>query len=307
MRYPITAVTGAGGFVGSGLVQHLRARNWPVIAVRRGVEASFDGNEARADITRPEHMARLVDQGFRADVIVHLAGLVQVSLAADATTAAGCRPGQAMVEPLYAANVLGAANVVDLARACGARKIVFASSQTVYGFGTQGTADENTPLRPLEHYAASKVCAERLLATAAEQGVSVVVLRFPGIYSPDRDNGAVYTMCRSALESGRITLRPECAIPFDILALADLLPAVEAAIQHQGGPFEVFNLSSGEACSLELLAEQIAAQVSGTQVEKAGASQPSFRMNATRANRMLNWCPAPTNQRLAEVLAALKK
>lgn len=307
MRHPLIAVTGAGGFVGSSLVRHLRGMDCPVLAVRRGEKAWVEAHEARADFTRAEHMVGLVEQGFRADVIVHLAGRVEVSLVSDASAKSGCRPGQARVESLYAANVLGVANVVDLARACGATKIVFASSQTVYGFGEHGEADESTPLRPLEHYAASKVCAERLLATAADQGLSITVLRFPGIYSPDRANGAVHAMCRGALESRRIELRPECAIPFDVLALADLLPAVAAAVRHEGARFEVFNLATGEPCSLELLAERIAAQVPGTRVERTGVRQPLFRMNATRAARLLNWRAVPTDQRLAEVLAFLPK
>jgi nucleoside-diphosphate-sugar epimerase len=305
MSIPIIAVTGAGGFVGTKLVQYLRELGHSVVALRRGREPRCYDSEAEADLTNAAHIAALVQQGLKADVIVHLAGSVQVELRPDpADPEHNCVPGQVRLESLYAANVLGTANAVDLARACGARKLVFASSQTVYGYGEDGVADETTPLRPLEHYATSKVCSEQLLKMASHQGLQVVVLRFPGIFSPQRADGAVYAMCRSALKQ-HIVVRSECAVPFDVLALDDLLPAIERAIAFDGAGFEVFNLSTGEPCSLELLASHIARLVPGTRVEKLGVSQPSFRMHADRALRLLQWRAAPIDQRLAEVLSAL--
>ncbi|MBI2517590.1 MAG: NAD(P)-dependent oxidoreductase [Opitutae bacterium] len=301
------AVTGAGGFVGAALVSHLRGLGWPVVAFRRGTEPRFAQQECFADLAHRAHLAALVEQGFRADVIVHLAGRVEIALQPDpAQPTTGCRPGQVAVEPLYSANVVGTANVVDLAHACGARKIIFASSQTVYGYGEHGRADEQTLLCPLEHYAASKVCAERLLKTSSHSGLAVVILRFPGVFSPQRTSGAVHALCRAAVKQRVILLQPDCAIPFDVLALDDLLPAFAAAIEYEGESLEVFNLSTGEPCSLERLAERIAALVPGTRIEKRGVPQPTFQMSAERAARLLHWQPAPLAHRLTEVLSVLQ-
>lgn len=307
MRPPAIIVTGAGGFVGSNLVQRLRELGRPVMALRRGAEASVDGGECQADITRAEQLAALVERGVRADVIVHLAGRVEIALRPDSQRPEeSCRPAQTSVAQLYAANVMGTANVVDFALACGARKIVFASSQTVYGYGEDGKADEDTPLRPLEHYAASKVCAEKLLETTSRQGISVAVLRFPGVFATSRTAGAVYAMCRSAVLQRQITVQADCAIPVDVLALDDLLPAIVRGIDYEGEAFEVFNISTGEPCSLERLAERIGAQVPGTRIERRGVRQPMFEMNAGRAARLLQWSAASLDLRLAEMIAAVR-
>ena len=277
-----------------------------MIAVSRGENPEFDGQECRLDITRSDHVNGLIDQGFRADVIVHLAGRVEIALEpSHPQSDTKCKPGQKVVEPLYSANVSGTANIVDLARTCGAGKIVFASSQAVYGFGDNGLADETTVPCPLEHYATSKVCAEQLLETASRQGISISILRFPGVFSPSRRDGAVSAMARSALENRLITINAEVEIPFDVLSLDDLVPGITKAIDHDGGDFELFNLSTGDPCSLELLAERIAALVPSTRIENHGVRQPSFQMSAERAERILGWRSAPMNQRLEEVLSVL--
>lgn len=307
MARPIIAVTGAGGFVGSHLVQHLRAGGHRVLALRRGSVARMADDEGEFDLTCAAHGDALVAQGFRADVIIHLAGRVEIALQPDPADASGrCRPAQARLSALYAANVLGTAHVVDLARSSGAQRIIFASSQAVYGYGENGEADESTPLRPLEHYAASKVAAERLLETAAAQGLTVVVLRFPGIFAPDRLNGAVHAMCRSAVERRVITVTAECAIPFDVLALEDLLAGFTAAVGDGGEGWQVFNLSTGESCSLELLARRIAALVPGTAIHGPAVAQPALRLHARRAAQALNWRAAPLDERLNEVLRTVR-
>jgi nucleoside-diphosphate-sugar epimerase len=277
-----------------------------VIPVFRGDVPAFDGRECFADITKGDHMRKMAALGFRADVIVHLAGLVDVALVADSNDPARCLPGQTSIEPLYTANVTGTANVVDLARASGAKKIVFASSQTVYGFGDQGRADETTALRPLEHYAVSKVCAERLLESTSQQDLSVVIVRFPGIYSPLRRNGVVHAMCRSAVRDGLITVRSDYPFPLDVLALEDVVPGIAKSLFYAGEKFEVFNLSSGTPCSLDLLAERIAGQLPGTRIEKIGVAQPTFEMSGARALRLLQWQALPFNVRVAEMISSLK-
>jgi len=279
-----------------------------VVALRRGTEPRWDGRDGWADITRGDHLAALVEQGFRADVIVHLAGLVEIALQPDPKhPETACQPAQTNTAALYAANVLGTAHIVDLARTCGARKIVFASSQTVYGYGENGQADESTALRPIEHYATSKVCAEQLLETASRSGLSVVILRFPGIFSAKRTAGAVQAMCRSAVEQRVIVVNSVCAIPFDVLALEDVITGIIEAIAYDGEPREIFNLATGGACSLEILADRISALVQGTRVERRGVAQPVFRMNAAKAERLLGWRAVSLDKRLAELLSTCGK
>jgi nucleoside-diphosphate-sugar epimerase len=303
----VIAVTGAGGFLGRHLVAELRRQRRTVIPIYHGDKALFDGKECFADLTRPESAQLLLRQGFNADIILHLAGAIDIAFKPDPANPTGmCLPGREDIGRLYRVNVIATATVAELALLTSAKRMIFASSQTVYGFGEGGMAHEQTALCPLEHYACSKACAERLLEMTTRQGLTVTVLRFAGIFSTDRKNGAVYGMCRSAITDNLIVVRSEVAIPFAVIAMSDVVAGILKAIDFEGRALEIFNLADPDPCSLEILAERIAALVSNCRVEKNCVPQPPFRMRADRAASLLGWCTASLELRLNQILSSIR-
>jgi len=77
-------------------------------------------------------------------------------------------------------NVEGTLNLLQTARACGVRRMVYASTTEVYGKAS-GALDENQPFSPLNTYAVTKLAADRLCATfVAEHGAEVCLVHMQG-------------------------------------------------------------------------------------------------------------------------------
>ena len=299
MATELIAVTGAAGFIGRALLAHLQAGGLRAVGIVRG---DTQGREdlVRADLTKPEDLAALT---IRPTAIVHLAGAIHIALNPHGVF--GCAPAQQTFAHLYESNVVATARVAEFALRHRAR-LVFASSQTVYGFGANGMADEETPLRPLEHYAASKVAAELVVEMLSRQGVPVTIVRFPGVFAPERKQGFVHTLCASAVRERRVDLEASMPLPFDVLALADVVEGISHTLFHAGKDLEKFNLSTGEPNSRSLLAGRISRLAGGLSGSEPYPPDPTICLRAERAAEVLSWRAQPMDARLREMLQSIE-
>lgn len=163
------------GYVGLALAEQLDARGHAVTGVRRS-DAGLDAVDAvgadveavRADATDPESLSALPD----ADAVVFAAS-------------SGGRGADA-ARDVY---VDGLANVVDEygSRASPPERLVYTSSTGVYGDHDGGWVDEETPVEPTTEKTRVLAEAERIATKrAAEAGIDGTVVRFAGLYGPDR-------------------------------------------------------------------------------------------------------------------------
>jgi dihydroflavonol-4-reductase len=169
----IAFVTGATGFVGRHLVDHLTSESWRVRAL---VRASSDTRylEARGiELVRGglDSSAALVDGVSGADTVFHLAAVTAARTAAE----------------YERANAAGTGAVVEAIRAAPARprRLVYLSSYAATGPATGGIPRPlaATP-EPLTAYGRTKLRGERLASEAVRDGTEVVVLRAPAVYGP---------------------------------------------------------------------------------------------------------------------------
>ncbi|CAO2648803.1 Nn.00g097520.m01.CDS01 [Neocucurbitaria sp. VM-36] len=115
------------------------------------------------------------------DAVVHLAGIPQPMRLPDNET--------------FRINTLGSYNIIESACKLGIRKIILASSLTTYGVTyAEGNVDfphfpltEDTPTEPMDVYATSKVCMERIAHSFAKrfQGVDIYCLRISAVIEPE--------------------------------------------------------------------------------------------------------------------------
>jgi 2-alkyl-3-oxoalkanoate reductase len=155
-------VTGAGGFVGRPLVEAFRAAGWQVAAAGR---AELDVTDAAAVRRRME--------AERPDAVINLAAIAHRKRAR--ITAA----------EYDAVNHRGVRHLLDAAKGCGVSRFVQFSSAAVYGYeGRTGPVREDAERRPVGAYARSKAQAEDACLAAADDGLDVVVARFPALYAP---------------------------------------------------------------------------------------------------------------------------
>jgi len=149
-------ITGASGFVGGYLLDHLERAGDEAIGLDRA-----DG----LDVTDRPGVARIF-AGLRPEVVYHLAALSHVGESWDAP--------QRVIET----NVVGTLNVLDAARAAGARRVLVIGSAEEYGLlqGPPHPLTEDEPLRPRTPYGASKVGAG-FLALQAFLGTGLETIR----------------------------------------------------------------------------------------------------------------------------------
>lgn len=161
------------GYVGLELGRQLRSRDHDGIGVRRSndglaaVEAA--GLEpVQADLTDPESVVDVPD----ADALVYLAS-----------------PGQRGIDAARHTYVEGLRTVVDEfgSRASPPDRLLYASSTGVYGDHDGGRVDEQTPIEPETDREQVLADAERIASERApERGIDGTIVRFAGLYGPDR-------------------------------------------------------------------------------------------------------------------------
>ncbi|WP_144158542.1 NAD-dependent epimerase/dehydratase family protein [Paraburkholderia sp. BCC1885] len=151
-RLTRTLVTGASGFTGSWLVSNLVASGHAVTEALAGQRSAETPSRRRLDITSLEDCRRVIGD-VRPDYIVHLAAISFV--------------GHDDALDFYRVNVLGTLNLLQACADIGhtPRKVLIASSASVYGNVTSDAIDETFPLAPVNHYASSKAAMESMVRT----------------------------------------------------------------------------------------------------------------------------------------------
>jgi UDP-glucose 4-epimerase len=179
-------VTGGAGFIGSNLVEALVASGDEVHVLDDVSTGSLhnladirpDPNVIIGDIRDHE---LVVDAVRDIEVVVHLAALPSVA--------------RSVRDPVttHRVNVDGTLNVLQAARRAGVRRVVYASSSSVYGDTPRLPKDEDMPLSPQSPYAASKAAGEGYCrAFARVYGLETVSLRLFNVFGPRQDPASEY-------------------------------------------------------------------------------------------------------------------
>jgi len=151
---------------------------------------------------------------------------------------------------IVAANVVGTANVLELVRIAGIRRIAFCSSISVYGDPGDVTLTEWSPLQPSSVYGAAKVVGEQLLgAFAREYRREGVSLRIGRVYGSYRRGDCVIKRMSEDSRAGRII---PCAPGFiyHSVWVDDVARAIAAALTVPTLPSRSYNIGSGEAVTM---------------------------------------------------------
>jgi UDP-glucose 4-epimerase len=190
-------VTGGAGFIGSNLVDALvagghQARVLDDLSTGYRDNVPADVELVEASITDAAAVRRAVDG---VEVVFHQAAHRSVF-----------RSVEAPLETDHA-NVHGTLTVLQAARDAGCRRVVYASSSSVYGGATELPTPETAPLLPRSPYAVTKLTGEHYCRVYAELfGLETVALRYFNVYGPrqrpDSAYAAVIPLFIAALHAG---------------------------------------------------------------------------------------------------------
>jgi len=167
----IIVVTGASGFIGQHVCARLAEQGHRVRALTRS-SRPFDSRLDVRNYTTLTDIRSLRRAFSAADAVIHLAGRAHVM--------SDERRGE---QAYWDINVRGTRAVAYAAAAEGVEQILFASSVKAVGESGSLVLDDSTPPEPTDAYGRSKLEAERILFTIANQaGISANVMRLPLVY-----------------------------------------------------------------------------------------------------------------------------
>jgi UDP-glucose 4-epimerase len=174
----ITLVTGAAGFMGKHLVEHLVALGVRVRATARPRKNTsyFDSMGVEfvgADLTKPETLPALFDGGV--DRVFHLGAICNFSTP---------------YKKLYPTNVLGVDRITQLALDAGVRRYVHVGSTAVYGPYRGTPLTEDAPRNPQDSYGRSKRDGEDIVWQRIQEGLPAIITRPCTVYGPGCNDGA---------------------------------------------------------------------------------------------------------------------
>jgi UDP-glucose 4-epimerase len=240
-------VTGGAGFIGSHIVDALRAEGHSVSVIDDLSSGSRDNLPARV----PLHVVDIVDTAAVAEVfaaeqpdaVCHQAAQMSVS--------------RSVREPLFDArvNCIGLINVLDAAVRVGCRRVVFASSGGVLYGDVTAPAPESTPANPVSPYGITKWVGERYLSFyAAEHGIAAVALRYSNVYGPRQnphgEAGVVAIFCQKLLAGQPATINGDGRYVRDYVygpdvARANVLALTAVADRCRPGTLTSLNIGTG--------------------------------------------------------------
>jgi NAD dependent epimerase/dehydratase len=291
-------VTGAGGFIGSTLVEYLVREGATVRAFTRynsqGSIAHLSDLPAdvlsevdlyAGDLQNPEAVRYAADE---CDVILHLGALIPIPYS--------YRHPREYLQ----ANIDGTINVLEAARQVDASRVVQISSSEVYGTAQTVPIAESHPLHPQSPYAASKVGADQLALSYWRSFETPVVIARPfNTFGPRQSARAVIpTIISQAFSRDQIELGA-LSPTRDFTFVRDTAAAMASCAAVQGIEGETFNFGTGEEHSVGDVAARILAimgrdlpVVATNERQRPPASEVERLIgDATKAQVTLGWSP----------------
>lgn len=286
-----TLITGGAGFLGAHLARRLQGQGWMVRVLDNLSSGNSDHLPAdiflhRGDVNDIPQLWSLL-QGV--DVVFHLAARVSVP----ASTHYPCE--------YNTVNVGGTVSLLEACRDVGVRRVILASSATVYGPQARQPVTEDVPVNPQDPYAISKVAAEHYLFTLARlNGFEAVALRIFNAYGPHQAVPPVHApviprFMQDIVNRRSVLVFGDGTQTRDFIFVDDVVDAFVAAVDAPQANCQIINIGSGHEVSINELAALIGATAGrrpnllhNTQVP---GGTPRLLADVTKARRLLDFQP----------------
>lgn len=289
-------ITGGAGFIGSNLVAELIGSGAQVRVLdnfstgKRENLLPFMGHgnlELIEGDLRSFHIVRQAVKGV--DYVLHQGALPSVP--------------RSIADPITTndVNILGTLNVLEAAKEFGVRRVVYASSSSIYGNSPTLPKSEEMPVQPLSPYALSKYAGERYSQIFYQvYGLETVCLRYFNVFGPNQDPTSQYSavipkFIKAISEGIAPVIYGDGGQSRDFTFVANVVAANLLACKSAEAPGQVFNIACGQRHTLLDLVASINRGL-GTRVEpkfeqeRAGDVRDSMA-SIDRATKLLDYRP----------------
>ncbi len=252
----VYVVTGGGGFIGSHIVEELLRRNEIVRVIDNfstgkweNVEPFEGGAEIiEADIAEGKNLPRFLEG---ADYVIHQAAIPSVP--------------KSILDPLksHHANVNGTLQLLNASREADVKRVVYASSSSVYGDSPTLPKHEGMMPNPLSPYGAQKLFAEIYCQVFTRAyGLETVSLRYFNVFGPRQDSTSQYSgvlalFIPAVLQSKRPTIYGDGLQSRDFTYVQNVVEANLLACTVPGVAGQVFNVACGDRITVNSMLQQI--------------------------------------------------
>jgi len=299
MTADLVLVTGAGGFIGSHLVEALLRHGCRVRAMLHYDARAHRGNLEflpadalrqmeiiSGDVTDPHYVHTAVKD---CEVVFHLAALIAI-------------PHSYVAPASYVqTNVIGTLNVLEACRNHGIARLVHTSTSECYGTARYVPIDEDHPLQAQSPYSASKIAADKLVESyCLSFGLPAVTLRPFNAYGPRQSARAVIPSILAQLLADRPELRlGDLETVRDMNFVADTVTAFLRVAECDEACGQTIHVGTGRAASIGEIAE-LAMKVVGRKMpiacdrDRLRPTASEVRMllcNPAKALRLTGWEP----------------
>jgi len=292
-------VTGAGGFIGSHLVERLVDEGCKVRALVHYNSSGKWGNIEilpdqvkkeieifPGDITDPFSVKKAVEG---CEIVFHLAALIAIPYSYNAP------------HSYVATNVTGTLNVMEASRQCGVEKVVHTSTSETYGTAIYTPIDENHPLQGQSPYSASKIGADKIAESYhCSFNLPVATIRPFNTYGPRQSARAVIPTIISQALAGKTRIRIGSLTPVrDFSYVKDTVDGFVKMALSDRSVGELINVGFGAGITIGELAEKII-KIIGGKVEIISDDQRVRPKNSevmelicsnNKAKELIDWEP----------------
>ncbi len=298
-------VTGGAGFIGGHLAERLVTEGHDVTVldnfdpfydlrlkehnVETARETATDSRGSyefvRGDVRDAELVESLVDD---ASIVFHQGGV------------AGVRRSVKNPRQYNEVNIDGTLNVLQAARDTDIRRVVFASSSSVYGEPIDLPYDEEDPTLPVSPYGVSKLAAERYMGSFNQvYGLPTVSIRYFTVYGPRmRPNMAISNFVSRCMNGESPVVYGDGRQTRDFTYIEDIVEGNLALLDSSAADGTVMNIGSGERIEIRQLATEIRDQIDTDLDIKFGkrhdADAEHTHADVSRARRLIDYEPSKT-------------
>jgi UDP-glucose 4-epimerase len=275
-------VTGGAGFIGSHITEALVQRGDKVrvfdnlsTGKKENIGSVLDQVEfVEGDLRNPSDLARAV-QGI--DVVFHQAALRSVPRSVD--------------DPLSTneVNITGTLNLLMASRTAQVRRVVYASSSSVYGDNLEYPQIETMRTAPVSPYAVAKLAAEQYCITFAKVfGLETVSLRYFNVFGPRQRPESQYAavipkFMESAVQGQPLEVHWDGRQSRDFTYIENVVQANLLAATARDASGEMFNIASGKNVSLLQVIKELE-KLTGTALKRKHTPQRSGDIRKTWAD-----------------------
>lgn len=284
-------VTGAGGYIGSGLCKRLIELGFEVVMVDNFFNSQskeVEGNMITwADVRNRYEMETM----FRdCDVVVHLAAISGV---------ADC---DRMPDKAYDVNIVGTSNIAWVCRKYGI-DLIFPSSMAVIGDPVELPVKSSHPRNPLNVYGFTKWVGERIIESFSKDRFNGLVFMKSNIYGEYEVDGrkiskstVINIFVKKAKKGEALTVHKPGTQTRDFIHVLDVIDAYVKAIKNFPEGFSVITIGGGECLSILDIARMVQKHSGGkTKIimlenpRKRETHTPNFEVDTVEAKRLIGF------------------